>query len=156
MSFKINKKNTNYHSITAKEIDKLEQSITKLCEDIKTANHNYYFEKLYNKYQMRKEGYSEDFISRRIADKKEELKELEVKAEAGKIYVKIYVYEPCRFSSSHFRTWGFVNIRNADFKVGDIFLGNSGRPALNKARGNVLEGYNPIEKRCPWQPEYLI
>jgi len=156
MSVKIIKKNINYHSVSVDQIDQLEEAITKLCEDIKTANENYYFTRIINRAEMLKKGYSEEFINKRIADKKEELKELEVRAEAGRIYVKIYVYEPCRFSSQHFRTWGFINIRNADFKIGDIFLGNGGRPALNKARGNVLEGYDPIKKKCPWQPEYLI
>lgn len=156
MSLKISKKNTNYHSVSMEQIDQLEEAITKLCEDIKTANHNYYFERLYNRAKMLEEGYSKETADELIKNKKEELKELEVRAEAGRIYVKIYVYEPCGFSSQHFSTWGFINIRNADFKIGDIFLGNGGRPALNKARGNVLEGYDPIEKKCPWQPEYLI
>lgn len=51
----------------------------------------------------------------------------------GREYVKIL--------TSH-SVWGFVNLNNPSFRVGDILLAAGyQRPALNKARGNVFESY---------------
>ena len=65
--------------------------------------------------------------------------------EEGSKYIKIV---------SNGSVWGFINKGNKKFKVGDILKAASWRaPALNKARGNILEGGYDIK----WTgPNYLI
>jgi len=51
----------------------------------------------------------------------------------GRDYVKIMTSRS---------VWGFVNLNNPRFRVGDILLAAGyNRPALNKARGNVFDPY---------------
>ena len=68
-----------------------------------------------------------------------------VRIEEGSKYIKII----CGTS-----VWGFINKGNKKFKVGDILKAASWRaPAVNKARGNILEGGYDIK----WTgPNYLI
>lgn len=49
-------------------------------------------------------------------------------------------------------SWGFINLANPDFAVGDILFSASwAKPSLNHARGNIFTGYD-IE----WTgPKYL-
>ena len=38
-------------------------------------------------------------------------------------------------------SWGFINLTNPDFEVGDILFSASwAKPALNHARGNIFTG----------------
>ena len=39
--------------------------------------------------------------------------------------------------------WGFINVGNPNFEVGDVLKSAGWKtPALNKARGNILKGYD--------------
>ena len=52
--------------------------------------------------------------------------------------------------------WGFINLKHSDFEIGDVLMAKSWRaPALNKARGNILEGY-PIRGMRQYGPDYLV
>jgi len=74
-------------------------------------------------------------------------------AKAGKKYIKIISEDTQR------SVWGFINVGNDKFKVGDILKAAGwASPALNKARGNVLEGYEVRGKRNymrMYGPDYL-
>ena len=54
--------------------------------------------------------------------------------------------------------WGFINVGNKKFQLGDILKAAGwAAPALNKARGNIFEGYeiDPRTSRL-YGPDYLI
>jgi len=52
--------------------------------------------------------------------------------------------------------WGFINLSHPDFRFGDILMAKSWNgPALNKARGNILDGYEIRGMRL-YGPDYLI
>tara|TARA_R110001606_G_scaffold41472_2_gene111863 strand:+ start:1241 stop:1600 length:360 start_codon:yes stop_codon:yes gene_type:complete len=76
-------------------------------------------------------------------------------ARQGKKYVKI-ISEGTQRS-----VWGFINLKNEKFNLGDILMASSwASPALNKARGNVFQDY-PIEAKGRYSmrlygPDYLI
>ena len=63
----------------------------------------------------------------------------------GKKYIKV-----CCENGG--RAWGFINVGNPKFKVGDILMAkNYNSPALNKARGNIYDDYE-----IDWTgPKYL-
>ena len=64
-----------------------------------------------------------------------------IKVKAGQKYIKIV-----RDNS----VFAFVNINNPKFKKGDIFkAAGYNKPALNQARGNVLEGGYHIQWTGP-------
>ena len=64
-----------------------------------------------------------------------------IKVKAGQKYIKIV-----RDNS----VFAFVNINNPKFKKGDIFKpAGYNKPALNQARGNVLEGNYAIQWTGP-------
>jgi hypothetical protein len=71
----------------------------------------------------------------------------------GKKYIKIFTVEDGQSRS----VWGFINIGNDKFQVGDV-LKSAGwaTPALNKPRGNLYEGYEikPGTSRM-YGPDYL-
>lgn len=75
-------------------------------------------------------------------------------AKEGKKYIKIIAEDNQR------TVWGFINMANDKFKVGDILMSAGwSAPALNKARGNVLEGYEVLGRRYHMRmygPDYLI
>ena len=71
----------------------------------------------------------------------------------GQKYIKIIVCENDESRS----VWGFINKSNPNFKEGDV-LKSAGwaTPALNKARGNLFDGYqiDPNSMRI-YGPDYL-
>jgi len=65
-------------------------------------------------------------------------------AKAGRKYIKIVSYDDSNGSGGS--VWGFINKSNPNFKEGDVLLAAGwGTPALNKARGNLVDGY-PVLK----------
>lgn len=71
----------------------------------------------------------------------------------GQKYIKIIVCE----KGQHGSVWGFINKSNPKFKEGDVLKAAGWRtPALNKARGNLFDGYDidPQTMRI-YGPDYL-
>ena len=63
---------------------------------------------------------------------------------AGQKYIKIISYDNA--SGGGASVWGFINKSNEKFNEGDVLLAAGWRaPALNKARGNLFEGYPVLE-----------
>jgi hypothetical protein len=53
--------------------------------------------------------------------------------------------------------WGFINLSHPDFKFGDVLMAKSWKgPALNKARGNILEQDYVIKGMRQYGPDYLV
>ena len=51
--------------------------------------------------------------------------------------------------------WGFINLKHDKFQVGDVLMAKSwAAPALNKPRGNLLDGYT-MNPRRQNGPDYL-
>ena len=71
----------------------------------------------------------------------------------GKKYIKIFSVEGNQSRS----VWGFINVANDKFKVGDVLMSAGWKtPALNKARGNLYEGYDIIPGSLRLHgPDYL-
>ena len=72
----------------------------------------------------------------------------------GQKYIKIISNDRDGLNTS---VWGFINKSNSNFKEGDILKAAGWRaPALNKARGNLFDGYdiNPNSMRI-YGPDYL-
>ena len=62
----------------------------------------------------------------------------------GRKYIKIVSYDDSNGGGAS--VWGFINKANPNFKEGDVLLSAGwNSPALNKARGNLIEGY-PVLK----------
>ncbi len=108
------------------QLEKLNEKIDQLCADIVKAH-------------------DEDFPS--LAGK------IEVQAKKGQKFVKI-IRREIEGSRS---VWGFINLKHSDFEVGDVLLAKSWKaPALNKARGNLLNGRPYIIKGMrQYGPGYL-
>ena len=67
---------------------------------------------------------------------------------AGRKFVKIIIANPGQ------SVWGFINLAHEKFQEGDVLLAAGwAAPALNKARGNVLEGFK-IDRRTVYGPGY--
>ena len=101
--------------------------VEKLCEDITLANHI--------KWEHTRDRLSHDY-------------------KIGKKYIKIFTVEEGEPRS----VWGFINVGNKKFQLGDILKAAGwAAPALNKARGNIFEGYeiDPRTSRL-YGPDYLI
>jgi hypothetical protein len=79
-------------------------------------------------------------------------------ADSGRKFIKIIQQDTFNVAAGgemSERVWGFINIseftkerkmansvKTVTFKEGDVLMANGGRaPALNSARGNLLEGY---------------
>ena len=81
----------------------------------------------------------------------------DIKHEAlvGKKYIKIITTE----RNNHRSVWGFINLCNDKFKVGDVLKAAGwAKPTLNKARGNLFDGYNIAEQHKThriYGPDYL-
>ena len=78
-------------------------------------------------------------------------------AEVGRSYIKIISVEDPNSNSYPKRSvWGFINLKNKKFKEGDV-LKSAGwsTPALNKARGNLLEQRYVIQGMRIYGPDYL-
>lgn len=76
-------------------------------------------------------------------------------AKKGSKYIKIIKSE----HGNEYGTsvWGFINLSNDKFKVGDVLKAAGwSKPALNKARGNLFDGY-PIDPNSMliYGPTYL-
>ena len=74
----------------------------------------------------------------------------------GKKYIKIIECREGHPSS----VWGFINVGNKKFQVGDVLKAAGwAAPALNAPRGNILEGYeigvNHKTHRV-FGPDYLV
>lgn len=74
----------------------------------------------------------------------------------GKKYIKIVRTEQGLARS----VWGFINIANENFKIGDVLMASGwSKPALNKARGNLFEGYQIAVNSSTHRihgPDYLV
>ena len=71
----------------------------------------------------------------------------------GQKYIKIITCE----NGNDRSVWGFINKSNPKFNEGDILKAAGWRtPALNKARGNIYDGYDidPNSMRI-YGPDYL-
>ena len=115
---------------TLKNATALVEACEKLCNDISTA--------LYKVYPHTKEkGTTHDYT-------------------IGKKYIKIIECREGHPSS----VWGFINVGNKKFQVGDVLKAAGwAAPALNAPRGNILEGYeigvNHKTHRV-FGPDYLV
>ena len=72
----------------------------------------------------------------------------------GQKYIKIISNDNDGYNTS---VWGFINKSNSKFNEGDILKAAGWRtPALNKARGNLYDGYDidPHSNRI-YGPDYL-
>ena len=74
----------------------------------------------------------------------------------GSKYLKIVSYASAAGKDAS--VWGFINKGNPKFQVGDILKAAGWKkPALNKARGNILEGYDVLARPMRiYGPDYLI
>lgn len=76
----------------------------------------------------------------------------------GQKYIKIITCENGEgLQPQHKSVWGFINKSNPNFKEGDVLKAAGWRtPALNKARGNLFDGYDidPQTMRI-YGPDYL-
>jgi len=76
---------------------------------------------------------------------------LEMTYSKGQKFIKVI-----REGDSQRSVWGFINLSHPDFRFGDILMSKSWKgPALNKARGNILDGYEIRGMRI-YGPDYLI
>jgi hypothetical protein len=125
-----NKKGEFMNKDTLKNATKLADACEKLCSDISEA--------LYKVYPHTKDDNTAHDYS------------------IGKKYIKIIETRDGHPST----VWGFINIANPKFAVGDVLKAAGwAAPALNKPRGNVFEGYK-IGQAYPthrvFGPDYLI
>lgn len=74
----------------------------------------------------------------------------------GSKYLKIVSYDSAAGEGAS--VWGFINKGNPKFQVGDILKAAGWKkPALNKARGNILDGYDVLARPMRiYGPDYLI
>lgn len=71
--------------------------------------------------------------------------------EIGRKYIKVISNNKWQRS-----VWGFINVGNTNFNFGDVLKADGWKkPALNKARGNLLDGYKVFGMR-KYGPDYLI
>ena len=76
------------------------------------------------------------------------LKDYSVSFKAGRKFCKIIISNPGQ------SVWGFINLSHEKFAEGDVLLAQGwAGPALNKARGNVLNGFR-IDRRTVYGPGY--
>jgi len=69
-------------------------------------------------------------------------------------YIKIISYDTADKGGAS--VWGFINLGNPDFAVGDVLLAAGwNTPALNRPRGNLLKGYPVIDERTMYGPGYI-
>lgn len=80
---------------------------------------------------------------------------VEYSAKKGSKYIKIIKSE--KGNEYGTSVWGFINVSNDKFKVGDVLKASGwSKPALNKARGNLFEEF-PIDPNTMiiYGPRYL-
>ena len=69
-------------------------------------------------------------------------------------YIKIIAYDTADKGGAS--VWGFINLGNPDFAVGDVLLAAGwNAPALNRPRGNILKGYPITDDRFMYGPGYI-
>jgi hypothetical protein len=69
-------------------------------------------------------------------------------------YIKIISYDTADKSGGS--VWGFINLANPKFAVGDVLLAAGwNTPALNRPRGNILKGYPVVDDRTMYGPGYV-
>ena len=80
------------------------------------------------------------------------LKDYGVTFKAGRKFCKIIITDG---NGGNRSVWGFINLTHEKFNEGDVLKAAGwAAPALNKARGNVLDGYR-VGPREPYGPGYL-
>ena len=80
------------------------------------------------------------------------LKDYGVTYKAGRKFCKIIITDGNGGDRS---VWGFINLTHEKFNEGDVLKAAGwAAPALNKARGNVLDGYR-VGSREQYGPGYL-
>ena len=80
------------------------------------------------------------------------LKDYGVTYKAGRKFCKIIITDG---NGGNRSVWGFINLTHEKFNEGDVLKAAGwAAPALNKARGNVLEGYR-VGAREQYGPGYL-
>jgi len=76
---------------------------------------------------------------------------LNVYLKKGRKYIKII-----RKNESQQCVWGFINLKNENFNVGDVLMAAGwNTPATNKARGNIVENDYKITGSRLYGPDYL-
>jgi len=104
----------------------LADAVQKLCDDLQSIQHS-----VWNHCKERGSYY--DF-------------------KIGKKYIKVINYDDANGSGAS--VWGFINVGNNKFKVGDVLKASGwSAPTLNTARGNILEGYK-LTERMQYGPGY--
>ena len=77
------------------------------------------------------------------------IKDYSVGYSKGRKFVRIYTQNETGRSC-----WGFINLTHEKFLEGDILLASGwAGPALNKARGNIYDGFE-INRRTVYGPGY--
>lgn len=78
-------------------------------------------------------------------------------AEVGRSYIKIVSVEDPNSNSYPKRSvWGFINLKNKNFKCGDVLKAAGwSAPALNAPRGNILEQRYVVQGMRIYGPDYL-
>ena len=80
------------------------------------------------------------------------LKDYGVTYKAGRKFCKIIITDG---NGGERSVWGFINLTHEKFNEGDVLKAAGwAAPALNKARGNVLQGYR-VDARTQYGPGYL-
>ena len=80
------------------------------------------------------------------------LKEYGCTFKAGRKFCKIIITDG---NGGNRSVWGFINLTHEKFNEGDVLKAAGwAAPALNKARGNVLNGYR-VGAREQYGPGYL-
>jgi|TARA_B100001758_G_C18006831_1_gene400974 hypothetical protein len=103
----------------------LKAKIEKLCEDIKAQHFESY----------------------------PSLTDYGVTFKKGRKFVKIIITDA---NGSNRSVWGFINLTHDKFKIGDVLKAAGwAAPALNHARGNVIDGYK-IDARRMYGPNYMF
>ncbi len=73
-------------------------------------------------------------------------------AKYGKKYIKIVK----TVSGQDNNVWGFINISNENFRYGDVLKASTfNKPALNQARGNIIDHDYEISANRLYGPDYL-
>ena len=81
------------------------------------------------------------------------LKEYGCTFKAGRKFCKIIITDGNGGDRS---VWGFINLTHDKFKTGDVLKAAGwAAPALNHARGNIVDGYS-IDARRMYGPNYMF
>ena len=104
-----------------------------------------------NKLKTKIEKLCKDIENQHFADFPS-LTDYGVTYKAGRKFVKIIITDG---NGGNRSVWGFINLTHEKFNEGDVLKAAGwAAPALNKARGNVLDGYR-VGSREQYGPGYL-